>query len=719
MNTTRMDRGKHNAKQPQFQAAMAKMRRDVEEALSISYIITANECGDWGHYYHCHHDGTRLQFDWKLPKQHRCLVCGTVWTGEPFDAAWQSHVHVQIGHGIYSLGIMYGIDPQVRYAEKAKSFLLAYADHYGGYKPHGDIPYNGPGKLFSQTLDESHWILDLVVGYGLLRVEMDAEEDERIREGLLRPCANFLITHKEQQIHNHASLITSAICSLGVILQDEDLLRSGLDGEYGLMDQIIRGVLGDGLWYEGNFNYHFYAFESILTYCFLAEGTQWDLRNHPTLVKMFDFPLAFILPDGSFPMMNDASSQGSIKSYARFYEIALDWQDKPEYRALLKTAYGMTEAASAQIPNFEPGLRDSVYAILYGQDLTESSSFFDFVSMLRQSSSAPDSGLTKLVRNDGLHAIVKHSKFGGEHDHMDRLGISLAYGSIPLMIDPGTVAYGVPAHYAWFKHTYSHNTVCIDGKDQPPQDARVIRFEKTAWGVWVETAVDWKEDSYTMKDKIILPSEMCPWDEEAYRGAEIRRINVLTEQYLLDIVRVTVPSERELELSGHFSGEMLHNDSHNWQPTDEHLSILSQDLFKDKQYMVMQSSQSFRYKTRKGELEHWCWCSRQVDLYTARTPDNPPHQQRQSVIQKVRTEGTALFVQALMYKQETDGSQVALIEEAGALEVIVDQSIQHTDLEQTETNLHIKLEFNGKTDTYLLRWIQSGAILDKVGEEIP
>ncbi|MDF2646613.1 MAG: Heparinase family protein, partial [Paenibacillus sp.] len=94
MNTTRMDRGKHNAKQPQFQAAMAKMRRDVEEVLSISYIITANEYGDWGHYYHCHHDGTRLQFDWKLPKQHRCPVCGTVWTGEPFDAAWQSHVHV-------------------------------------------------------------------------------------------------------------------------------------------------------------------------------------------------------------------------------------------------------------------------------------------------------------------------------------------------------------------------------------------------------------------------------------------------------------------------------------------------------------------------------------------------------------------------------------------------------------------------------------------------
>jgi len=686
MNTDRKDRFIRNAGLPQFKEALERLCRQAAEAEAIPYAIGPQEEGDWGHYYYCPHDGTKLSFDWSAPRSHRCSCCSAEWTGSPYNGAWVTFAHTQIGRGVYYTAYLHAIDPDHARLEKAVRVLLAYARHYEGYKEHGGIPYNGPGKLFAQTLDEAHWIMDLAVGYSLLRKDLTPEQDSDIRTGLFLPCARFLIERKEKQIHNHAVLITSAIASLGIILEDPAIQTAGLTEEYGLYDQLLRGVSEEGLWYEGNIHYHFYALEALLHYAYLVEGTASDLWQRNVLKRMFDFPLNFIQPDGSFPMWNDASSATAIGTYAPFYEIALDRFGDESYRALLRSAYGM-ERGAAYPYDTTAASRDSLYALLYGKDLAEGG---DTAGQLAAKASAsrsfPASGYTKLTNRKGWQAIIKHSIFGGEHDHMDRLGLSFRCGAVPVLEDPGTVAYGVPAHYGWFKHTYSHNTIVLNGADQPPRDGVLVQFHERDWGIWSETAVDWKSGNYKMQDRIALPPEMCPWDHAAYHGASYRRINLLTEELLLDIFEVRLPESRDIELASHISGELSLGGNASWQPTNDMFGRLDQRWFNDKRILADRPS-AMSYKLRQGRLVHRIWCSQPATAYSARTPDNPPTSDRQTVIFRVPSRTDVLFIQAFTYVS-ADGE----IEPEGALEVN----------DRSDGLYDIRIDGSGASGTYSL-----------------
>lgn len=703
MDETRLIRLRTNAKLPQFAEAMEMLRSEAEDASRIDYSIGPIEYGEWTHQYHCHRDGARLVFDWEQPHAHRCPECGTAWSGEPFNSAWTSIVHATIGRAVYNMALLYAIEPELKLLSQIKTYLAAYASCYEGYPVHGSIPYNGPGKLFAQTLDEAHWIIDLSVGFQLIREALTKEEEAHIRSGLLEPCAAFLIAHKEKQIHNHSVLITSAIASAGILLQDAAIIQSGLEGEYGLYDQIRRGRFEDGLWYEGNVQYHFYAFKSLLNYALMAEGTTWDVWNTPGLKSMFDYPLHWILPDGSLPSLNDAGSADSISTYAPFYEIALDIFGDEIYRSLLNTAYG-TEWAEDSFEGVKTAARCSVNALLFGRELepkADAAKAKTQANLLwrtaHQNITLPASGISKLVNRKRWQTVIKHSKFGGEHDHMDRLGLSVVYGEIPLLIDPGTTAYGVPAHYGWFKHTYSHNTVSLNGADQPPADGRIIRFEERNWGVWSETAVDWANDDYEMKDRIILPPELSPWDFEAYAGAAVRRVNALTDEFLLDIVRVTVPGPREVSLINHFSGILVESSSMVWMPSEDRLSRLAQGWLKHKRKLTTAAGNSFSLQMKEGTLRQLYWCSQACDIYTALTPDNPPSRDRTSLIMRAETEGSITFAQALFYGKEPLQAGKAALD----VKMLNDRQYQ------------IGLAADGFKHEYELSWHASGAELNR------
>ncbi|WP_028547506.1 heparinase II/III domain-containing protein [Paenibacillus sp. UNC451MF] len=669
MNAYRLEKLLRNAADPSFQKATDKLRTWAQTAREIDYTITEHEYGNWSHNYYCHQDGTPLKFNWTRPRQHICPVCSKEWNGELFDAAWVTLAHSKLGLGMKHLSVLSFIEDTTEDVNKVKQVLLDYAHWYAGYEVHGDIPYNGPGKLFAQTLDEAHWIIDLCYAYSFVKDKLTKQEKQQIDQGLLIPCAQFLIEHKERQLHNHAVLITSAIGMLGFLLGDERIHQAGLAGPYGLLDQIDRGVLEDGMWYEGNFHYHFYGYHSLLQYCILVEGTSWDLRAHPALKKMFDFPLYYILPDGSLPSMNDASSKMSIPTLAPYYELAYDWYGDTRYRELLRLAYGMeseqasliSEEKAVPLYTAAPAERSSMEALWFGMDLNDVGSYGEQLSsesmtesvslkqLMAADSSSEISGLTKLVNGKGWHLLVKHSTFGGEHDHMDRLGLSFGAGSEPLFADPGTTAYGVPAHYGWFKHTYSHNTVSLNGKDQPPADGQRLEYCKERWGSWVESAVEWNHEQYRMKDSILLPVEMCPWDDEAYRGSTIRRINVLTDHVLLDIVKVSVPDIRDIDLLYHIHGRM--DEVEAWLPFASPVSALDQQWFQNTKYKPFDPAEVLIWQMKTGRLLQAGWCSEPSMLITAATPNNPPNQLRQSLIQRVHgsKERDVVFVHAFAY----------------------------------------------------------------------
>ncbi|MDQ0116782.1 heparinase II/III domain-containing protein [Paenibacillus harenae] len=626
MHESRKRRARSNARLHEFEHAVQRLRSEAKVALLIQHGVSKNEQGNWGHYYHCRHDGNALSFEWSRPKEHHCPHCGALWTGEPFDSAWTALAHSKRGHLMKILAVVLAVEPNEQALSQLKSAFLDYARYYSGFQIHGDIPYNGPGKLFAQTLDESHWIMDLAFAYQWVSDQFEPEEREHMLQGLFRPCADFLIAYKENQIHNHAVLITSAISILGFILSDSNMQRAGLEGEYGLYDQIAKGVLPEGFWYEGAFTYHYYAMEPIIQYALTVEGSDWDIRRIPAvndaLKQMFEFPLRFLLPGGIFPSPNDASKVVGIESYSHYYEFAGDWYGYETYQELLAEVYSGGRR------------RDSLYALLCGRPLESSAG--GQRGLIRKLSfewsSSEGSGLTKLVNRQGHHVTVKHSPFSGEHDHMDRLGISYGIGNMPIFIDPGTVAYAVPAHYDWFKHTYSHNTASLNGADQPPADCRLIAFGEEHWGQWAASSVSWNSGDYRMKGSIILPEEMCSWDESAYEGSHMTRIVALTEHVLLDLIKVSAKEGTEVDLPYHVSGEAELTEE--WERTDERLSLLNQDLFKEKRKRLSTEGDSVSWTAGGLQVDQHFWSSETCTLYAARTPGNPPDRDRHSFIQR-------------------------------------------------------------------------------------
>ncbi|MDQ0899391.1 heparinase II/III family protein [Paenibacillus sp. V4I7] len=666
MNEIRWSIGRENAEKPELKAAAEALRQAAKEAAGLPIEIRAVERGNWGHYYYCPEDGARLSFDPQRPLQHPCPVCGKVWTGEPFNGAWVSLRHAGIGVGMKKVAFASRMDGHEAWRTLVQDVLLQYAAHYECYEIHGDIPYNGPGKLFAQTLDEAHWIIDLILAYRCIEEGISEEDRRTIQNRLFRSCAAFLIAHKENQLHNHAVLITSAIAMLGFVLQDEDVTNAGLQGEYGLLDQLERGVLPDGFWYEGAFTYHYYAFDSILYYSMLVENTKWDLHQHPALRSMFDFPLDFILPDGSFPRLNDASSVSSLFTYAPYYELAYNWYGDPRYLELLRCAYGIIQEPLLAGERFAAVSRNSLFALMYGCDLQKDATEtgkWTLAYTIAASCSFSGSGLTMLVEGNGAYLVVKHSPFGGEHDHMDRLGLSFGCKDTPIFEDIGTTAYGVPMHYAWYKHTYSHNTICLDGCDQSPVDATRVAFQKETWGSWVVSEADWRQSDYYLKEKTILPEEMCPWDEKAYQGAVIRRLNLLHEQYLIDFVTIHVPDAREIDLIYHVSGKL--NETSEWQPASEPLSRLDSELFQEKRSKPLLSSETLTWTVKAGPMCHSIWCSHDAGLYMAQTPDNPPTKRRTTIVERIKTQGTVVIINVFGYGKQVQQDTLKLEVESG------------------------------------------------------
>jgi hypothetical protein len=680
MNAKRLRVLRQNAQLPEYKHALAALESKVEEALRHPCPLEMMS-GNWAHYYYCPTDGIRLTFHWDRPQQHNCSVCKTSWTGEPYDGAWVSIAHSKIASELKSVGAMYAISKDTKFLKYITSTLVHYATYYHELHIHGDIPYNGPGKLFSQTLDEAHWIIDLCVAYRFIEDSLTKKEMRIIHEGLLEPCARFLIDHKEKQIHNHAVLITSAICMIGLLTGDEKIHATGRNGQYGLLDQLKRGVLKDGFWYEGAIQYHYYALGPIMEYGLLAEGTQWDIMMFPEVKKMFDFPLSFLLPDGSFPSLNDASTKANFTSYTRFYEVALSRYGDDVYKELLLLAYDEMET-HYQL-NIRPNKRDSLYALLYGEPLECKKAFSKMYlkELLAQPASSATSGLTKLVNKDGWHLTVKHSPFGGEHDHMDRLGVSFGSKNTPVFVDPGTTSYAVSAHYDWFKHTYSHNTICIDGKDQPPQDAQLLHFSTEYWGTWAESLVNWeREAAYYVKDKVQLPKEMCTWDEEAYKGVTYRRLNVLTDSCLLDIVNVTLPSKRTVELLYHFNGTL--DEGKMWNATTTRLSDLKQTLFEDKKQKPFQPLEISTWNAGKKRVLQSSWCSHNATLFHAKTLNNPIHlARRETLVQRVTNSNDVIFINAFSISEKRNHLLALQVEsernDEYVISIVTDESTKH------------------------------------------
>ena len=247
-----------------YPATLQKLKADVETVFQDEIRVPETGIGNWTHYYYCPKCSVRLNFDRHDPNHHFCPSCGQDFTGEPYDSAWWGMINAQNVAAAYSMAVIWLITGDDAYARKASDILLAYARYYPQYEPHGNIPYNGPGRVGAQTLDEANFQRHAVMAFDILTDFMTDDETAYIRDRMLLPAAEFLMDHRVKQVHNHEVFTNSAIAMIGILFDKKDLIDAALNDKYGIIYLLEHGVQKNGMWFEGSFGYHFYALEGFI-----------------------------------------------------------------------------------------------------------------------------------------------------------------------------------------------------------------------------------------------------------------------------------------------------------------------------------------------------------------------------------------------------------------------------------------------------------------------
>jgi hypothetical protein len=432
------------ANYPWARAALDRVMRDAENALKKP-VSLPDRGGQWYHWYSCKKDGAGLTT--VSPTQHRCPVCGAVYTGEPYDSVALASVHNGYSKSIRDLGLAYRFAGRDEFAKRAGEILLAYADRYRSYPLHninGEAKVGG-GRVHAQTLDESTWLIPVAWGYGLVRDALSEAERRHIEDDLLLAAADVIRSHK-MGIHNIQCWKNSAVGVVGFVTGKQELIREAIDDpDRGFRAQIAKGVTDDGLWYEGSLGYHQYTMSATWPLAEAARHAGIDLFSD-RYRTLWDAPLALALPDGNAPGFND-NGGGNALNLAPLYEIA--------YARWQKPVYGHVAARSR---------RDSLEALFYGAEPIPSGPMIPEESVLLKAAGFA------MLRAKGTSVAMRFGSHGGGHGHPDKLNI-VTFGAGQLLgLDPGSIRYGVPLFREWYRTTIAHNTVTVDQRSQAASD---------------------------------------------------------------------------------------------------------------------------------------------------------------------------------------------------------------------------------------------------------
>tara|TARA_R110001583_G_scaffold8952_2_gene42252 strand:+ start:41187 stop:43187 length:2001 start_codon:yes stop_codon:yes gene_type:complete len=503
-----------------------------ETVLCSDILVPPDNRATWNHYYFCPDHGIRLNWDRDKPEQHCCPVDGKIFTGEPFDGAWWRWLNGLNAKACNELGLLWKLTGKEIYFDKVKAILLQYAKYYPDYEVHGGIPYNGPGKANAQTLCEANCHLDFSLGYDFIREDLTRQDRITIETRLLREGADFLMAHRTKQLHNHEMKINSTIGVIGLILEDEDYIEFALNTEYGLHYQLNHGLKGEGFWFEGSVHYHYYALQALLAYEKLARNTPYSIRSNPNYFTMLTFPLQLVLNTGDFPRMNDCVAGQEKITETHIFEFAYSEFKDPIFASALASVY-------------QNRSRDNIDALLYGVENLPKAS-----ALMPNNVHFPIVGITMWNdQNSNNQLVLKHSLYGGEHDHYDRLGLTLIKNGKEILPDLGTTGYGAELHYGYYKNSATHNTLVVNQSNQPPANPTVIHYQQNKDFSFVDTLVDWGLPLATVDSHTLVH-----WDEQSYKDIQFRRSMLWLGTAAIEINQITNPHAQQLDLTWHTRG---------------------------------------------------------------------------------------------------------------------------------------------------------------------
>lgn len=602
----------------------------------------------WIMNFVCPEDSATLRYDYASEFEYVCPVCGRVYTGEPYSGAWWRYTVEKTVDNSFLCAVIWMITGEEKYKRIACEVLERFAQNYCTYELHGGIPYNNPGMINSQTLCEALTIRSLATTFDIVADAMPENWRKSIVDKLLLPSANVLCEQRMNQLHNHEVVIDSALGIVGLVTRHQELVDFGISSKYGLKYQLENGVLDDGFWFEGTVHYHYFALWACMMFEKFAKDTPYTLRHLGIYEKMYAMPLKLMKPNFHMPCLGDGNGEGMFEELAEHYEFPYALLHTREMAQLLNKVYSVQTRCGAQ-------------ALLYGVDEIENVDPL----ILTNYHDNEASGLTVLHSEGEQYLLFKHGKYGGEHDHYDKLGIHYSVGPQDVIADFGTVGYNAPHHYPYFKNTFTHNTVSINGVNQPPADGKTIAYVPAAEETLVEGYADWlgelpDRDSFTIKQ----------WDEEAYHGVRMNRVLLVRNEYIVEAFLIRGAKGKTVDWTVHPKGVWIAKAD---ACPDSAGTSTPQSFLHDAVSICNSGVIESTWKQTEGTLRIWSGCNHEGKLIYAQGPDNPPAQTVTYMIHRVQADGSdILFINVICFEKDKEKLEKVAMNQKDARSVTVD-----------------------------------------------
>ena len=476
-------------------------------------------------------------------------------------------------------GALFQILEDEEYAVYIRDMLFRYEAMYKDLPLHPQQRSYARGRLFWQCLNDSNWLVYVSQAYDAIHDWLSEQERQTLERNLFRPFADFISIENPQffnRVHNHSTWGSAAVGMIGLVMEDEELVRRALygiedynrgvddtddDGGFIRVEGQRAGFLAnldapfspDGYYTEGPY-YQRYAMYPFLVFAQSLHNVRPDLNifehKNGVLLKGVDALLSLSDADGEFFPLNDAQKGMSYHSRELVTAVDIAYHVGGRDPKLLSIAEEQGQVL----------LDDAGFSVAAAIRDRRAQPFEKSTINLTDGADGRQGGVAVLRQDDeDLTLVFKYTAQGLSHGHYDKLSFSLYEEGDEVLQDYGMARFVnieqkgggnyLTENTTWAKQTISHNTLAQN--------------ETSHFGGRYEIGSEHHSELHFFDTSDNRVQVVSAFENNAYPGTVMKRTMALIKNarfekpFLLDIFKVISDKENQYDLPFYFMGQVM------------------------------------------------------------------------------------------------------------------------------------------------------------------
>lgn len=455
-----------------YYSKIQKMALEIDDFIS-DWKDDRRLLSGWGHAYFCNDDGGRLIFDPKKPYEHECSICHKVYKGHPWDSVWVYFLRNNAIVTALKAAVVYKVTGEKKYLEVMKDIISFYAENYDLMPLHNkeylfssmDNIAWGSGRMMPQSLNESIVMIRIIQAIMITDDDLDDGFKAMVKDKMMYPMISVM-KGQVDQIHNIRVWLLCAIGAMSLYLGESEIYNWVFKSEFGLDNQLGKGVTSDYFWYEGSIHYNFFLLEGVVSLMAISSEYKADFgdKNKEIVENMLINAYLYAFNNDVFPNPNDGWPNLNLKTFGYVYQMAARTYGENSKVANLLKNFMDKDSVRTTLP-----LSESYYCenetcleeLIFNSDF----SWKDYEKTQRSSYNYPKSNFA-MLRSDNINLFIKYGLNGPSHAHPDVMGIEVTYKGNAISRDISNAGYNSKLCKKWHRRSLAHSAFVLDGVDQ-------------------------------------------------------------------------------------------------------------------------------------------------------------------------------------------------------------------------------------------------------------